>query len=80
MAIPRAPGILLRKMVVGDYIERHSLICCLLDRRCAIERLGGGWLFLSFLPIYHPAQATRPGLLRNALSANSSVREGGNEW
>jgi hypothetical protein len=27
-------------MVVGAYIEWHSFLCHLRDRRCAIERLG----------------------------------------
>ena len=65
MAARGAPGILVVEMVVGAYIERHLFICCLRDRRCAIERLGVGWLFLSFLPIHHPIQATHPSLPQN---------------
>jgi len=60
MATRRALGILSGEMVVGAYIERHLLFCCLRARRYAIERLGIGWLYLAFLPIHCPLQVTLP--------------------
>src|ERR687894_547883 len=62
MATWRAPRILVSAMVAGTYIQWHSFICRLRDRRCAIERLGNGGVFLSFFPIHHPTQVTRPSL------------------
>jgi hypothetical protein len=43
MANTWARIILVGEMAVGNYTEQLSFLCCLLGRRCAIERLGFGW-------------------------------------
>jgi hypothetical protein len=60
MATRRERSILVGEMVVGAYKERHPFICRLRGQRCAIERLGVGWLLLFPFLTSHPMKATLP--------------------
>ena len=68
MATRLVRSILASEMVAGTHIESHSLILCLGRRRCTIEGLGIGRLFLlPFSPTLtpevrppEPARATSP--------------------
>jgi hypothetical protein len=71
MATRRERSILVGEMVVGAYIERHPFICCLRGRRCAIERLGIGWLLLSPFLTFHPTKPTLPSHPPNLFRANA---------
>jgi hypothetical protein len=76
MATRRPWSILVGEMVVGAYTKkRHSFICCLRRRRCAVQELGFGWLLLSLSPSITP-EATLPSSLPD-FPPESVLREGG---
>jgi hypothetical protein len=76
MATRRARSILACEMVVGAYTKkRHSFICCLRRRRCAVQELGFGWLLPSLSPSITP-KATLPSSLPDP-PPKSVLREGG---
>jgi hypothetical protein len=63
MATGRAWSILACEMVVGAYTKkRHSFICRLRRRRCAVHELGFGWPLLSLSPSITP-EVTLPSSL-----------------
>ncbi len=60
MSTRRAQSILVCEMVVSAYMKRQTLTFRLSHRRCAIDRLGVGWLFLSLFPFLLPLKAALP--------------------
>ncbi len=77
MATRHDRSILVCEMVVGAYIERHSLICCPRGRWRAVEYLGAGWSLLLSSPIYLPQKATLPGSPLYVPSGVALERPGG---